>query len=510
MINNNRKQESCKVNDHYIDRIHSALKIEKEIGSLKRLAKSDRFTFATALGKLFEKVREEMPDFSYATLFDFTFDLKTSQSLQKKRKTLILHSNEQCNSSGLTASPYKYLRIANKIDEILQDKLGTEKGYALAFLIEESSFDTQDSQLNRQRYAQRKSLRETLEKCVQKVRSAVDLKQMHDWLENANLGTKGGTAKVTEIVPFTANDSIPAAMSFFYDDMFNNAIAPCVRIGKLSKQLKTYFAFELGTENYQPTKQSIIDRLNQYLSEENLLKQLTIGKFNDYPKINANKAFTELEKAFYKKNIALEAMPIEVDINKFIDLEILFHNKRKEWLPYILERFESTSASGYGGKTGIVESLDSEGIDIFFIGELFSHNDLKLFAFNHKKQGDESSFIYFIMEDTDVEMCFYDPISIPLVPFQDDYFDFLYSDSKINKTWENSEIYLQYPIDALTDQPINTLAHVIMANLIFVESENNLLNKWVVDARAKYAILSKYINDSENEYKTKLDAFMNS
>lgn len=509
-MDNHKTRSKRDIQDSFPARLELAQEKVQEIKSIKKLSEDDRKAFALGLGGLFEQVQNLVPSFSYAQLFDRAFDQRISESLQKKRKTLILQSNESTNSMGLTASPHKYLRLAETLDLVMREYADTKTGYAYVRMLENSSYDTRELSATRIEQEQQKALQEILTKCVEKVLNEVNLNQMHEWLDNRSLSTRGGTGKAIEIGDYPLNESLPASMTFFDMDMHNNGIAPCVRVKKLTKAVTPWIAFALDSRDFEPNCDGMIKRLDQYLTEKGLSEKLGIASFNDYPKKLKNESIDLFENSIIADNLLLDELPITIRINKFIDLEILFHTERKEWLPYLLERFESTCSTGYGGKTGKCESIDSDGYEIFFLGELFSEYECWLLCFKFRSNDDEEYFVYFIREDSHFELRFHDPVSIPMIPFEQNYIDCMYETKYRPEIWDHESFCIKQPEYSCVEQPQRTIAHAILSNLIYLDGDANLSQQLVKDAMEKYQLLSKYIKQSKKEYEDRFKAFMNS
>lgn len=505
----NREKDPIK--SDFIDRLHHARRKIDELKSKPKLDAHDRAIFARNLGRLFEKVVREDSTYNYAKLFTSAFnDMNISESLQKKRKTLILHQYEATNSNGLAASPHKYLKLTETLDKHYRTLLDAPDGVGYLYLLENSSFDFQNSLATRVELEQRSQLKQVLIKCVELVRGKSDLRQMDQWLQNTSLNTKGGTGIVQEIGPFRYSDGLRALMRYDLEERLNNAIAPCVRLQSLTKELQPEVIFKLPVSDNDYSRSAMISTLDRFLTETNFLERLEMESFDDYSSLaNLNKACDQLRTTLANKNLLLSQLPVQIGVRKYFDLEILFHQELNEWLPYIIERYDISRNDRCYDENFKVTTLYSEQTDLFYLGELFGDQEYELFGFRFESHSGENYFGYFLKDVAGLEKDYTYPMSYPYVPFSEEFYSLMFGSTTALSGWSVSNKF-EVPSVSISSLPTRTLGHDLIANVLYAHDQHKVTNRLVADAEYKFNILKSYIEKNENDYEERLSSFLTS
>lgn len=479
----------------------------------KRLEQSDREAFSRNLGRMFLDLQYDDPEFNFARLFDAAFPSKaTSISLLKKRKTLLLLPSEDENTEGLKASPNHYLELARTFDRYYKKYRNTDDQYAFLKLVEGSSFDPQDSEKSRRKIKERADLKSTLEKCVRDVRSRVNLNWMYEYLECHSLKTIGGTGNVDGFLNAETRGGIIALMRFDENERFNNAIAPSIRLQRKFRKLEAESVYKLPAQNSGSLRESMIQTLNQFLNNAESTIFTGIDLFEHYSSITADEAFRELNRIMDDSGYNLEAIPTYIEIEKFLDLEILFHQESSEWLPYLLERYDLSSENQCYDQDYRVVNLRTfdDTSDVFFLDIIVGDDDYKVFSFRWEDNNGESYFCYFLNDlGPRLEDDFTYAMSVPFVPYNEEYFERFYQRLHDRENgWEIENLFTSNNSD-FVDQPQGTLAQSFLQNILYFNNDERLPELLVADAERKFKLLKNFADEHSDAYNARLKEFLN-
>lgn len=506
-------KSGIKITDNFPERLHHAMKIIDDIRAVTRLNEPDREAFARNLGRMFTELSKHTTEdnqLNYAKLFDAAFsNREISVSLQKKRKTLILLDSETTNSQGLASAPHKYLDLAQSLDDLMSTYLGTASGYGLLRLIENSSFEFTESENTRAEQEQRSDIQRALTKCVEMVTNSVDLRWMYNWLERTPVNTKGGTGKVLPITQLRYSEGLRALLRIDYNELFNNGIAPCVRLLSKTTQMVPEVVFSLPCADEAPSRESMIKTVQQFVSTSPELKLPQLNLFADSSKHRVADVFEALQDRLIAHDSMLDVPPLAIDIQKYIDLEVLLHTESNTWMPFLLERYDISRNDSWYDEHNCVETLSVADTTIYFLGYLLDDMQYALCAYHYEDSDGQSHYCYFFNDNVAQELDFTWVVSFPFVPYSDDYLDFVCEELKSDKDWKYSPEFT-VPTGHVIKQKQQSLAYFLMANLLYAEGDENIAHRLVRDAQEKYQLLRDFADHQEEQYATQFEKFLQS
>ncbi|WP_411358232.1 hypothetical protein [Pseudidiomarina salilacus] len=506
-------KSEIKITDNFSERLHHAMKVIDEMKGVKRLDEDDREAFARNLGRMFTELNKhtnEDNQLNFAKLFDAAFNNRNvSLSLQKKRKTLILLDNESTNSQGLASGPHKYIDLAQALDDLMSKYLGTASGYGFLRLIENSSFDLTESENTRAEQEQRADIQKALTKCVEKVTNSVDLRWMYNWLERTPVNTKGGTGKVMPITHLRYSEGLRGLLRIDYNELFNNGIAPCVRLLSKTTQMVPELVFSLRCADEAPSRESMIKTVQQFVSTAPKLNLPRLDLFAGSSKHRVADVFEALQDQLIAHNLILDRSLLGIDIQKYIDLEVLLHTESNTWMPFLLERYDISRNDSWYDEHHCVETLSVADTTIYFLGYLLDDMQYALCAYHYEDSDGQSHYCYFFNDNVAQELDFTWVISLPFVPFSDDYLDFVCEELKLDEDWRYFPEFT-VPTGHVIKQKPQSLAYYLMANLLYAEGDENIANRLVRDAQEKYQLLRHFADHQEAQYASQFEKFLQS
>ena len=479
-----------------------AEEVEPRLRECKKFTHDDRECFARNLGRMVADVQRKHK-INLARLFLEAFG-KSSDSLYKKRKSLVTMPGEKAEPHKLRSQARDYLGVIDGLVPYTKSSVNDDqtcRQNLILLLVRGSSYENQLTIREGMSARFRKELSAQLDKVTDKVQSNVPIDYMYEWFRNHSPydGLELESAPRSKTSP-----SVTIAEVYSTDNSLGKVLPLTVNL----EGIGTNSDFELREAIQLAVFSTYGDGPIEVLAERENYFEL-----GDY--------FMEINSPIFDYLPEAASAWIEAtgyySYRTFVDLELRYSANCNQWQQYLFWRSTMDDSGGHlmyseihGGYPSHARALevfydvDGEGLYAILNERSLKSGDFKLFyrnmhdyhhLYGTRFRGREMLANYFsAIGEEFMELT--DKVNDEFLFRADDSADHRYT----SVLYEDNE-------DRHVPAPSGSFAELILRNLAYAPSEERIDNLMLADAKKKYAAFKKLSIEKEKEYQGAIKSF---